>query len=68
MRSVVCFHFARLPIPPEYLPDPPRILRVDFALVLRRFIETTHPTGHLGISLNFSGYRVNRYLRRTTRG
>jgi len=27
MKSVVCLRFGRLPIPPEYLPDPPRLLR-----------------------------------------
>src|SRR5271157_1058886 len=27
ISSVVCLHFERLPIPPKYLPDPPRLLR-----------------------------------------
>ncbi len=27
MKSVACVHFERLPIPPEYLPDPLRLPR-----------------------------------------
>jgi len=27
IRSLVCLQFASLPIPPEYLPDPPKLSR-----------------------------------------
>jgi len=25
MKSVICLHLGRLPVPPEYLPDPPEL-------------------------------------------
>ena len=63
LRSVVCLRFARLPIPPEYLPDPPRLLRLVFELVLRRPIE---PAALIGL-VDYFRLRRNPAHRRRVR-
>jgi hypothetical protein len=47
IRSVVCSGFGRLPIPPEYLPDPPILLHLGCRPMTELLIPVTRLTEHM---------------------